>query len=303
MVRLGLFLPTPYRSYDRVQSAIWIRALQMIEPLRAQGCDVSLNNPFRRYDVAIYHRGMLRKSVAVVRFLRHIAERVYWDTCVDYFDRHEAADREHVESARAIAAIVDGICVPTANIADSARRFNDNVFVMPDPIDLQHFHTVKTDINWGEPIFGWSGVACKAGSLGNFAGFLDGRTRIIAETPPTLPFGYAFERWRHADFPGALARCDVAFLPRTLGSTYTVNNSSFKALVFAVLGLPIIANRLPSYALLAEDYDAIAFLEDHGGNPEAAYAALRQRNREPDLVRRAYDRFLWAKRLAEWCRG
>lgn len=302
-MRIGLFVPTLRRDYDRVQSAIWIRALQMVEPLRALGHDVSVNNPFRRYDVAIYHRGMLRRSVAFVRFLRRIAGRVYWDTCVDYFEPHEAADREHVDSARAIARIADGVCVPTVGIAESARLFSDNVFIMPDPVDLQHFAQLKSNVDWDNPVFGWSGVAVKAAPLDAYAALLDGRTRIIAEMPPALSFRYEFERWHHQSFPAALRRCDVAFLPRTLESTYTINNSSFKALVFAVLGIPIIANRLPSYQVMAQDYDGIAFLEDFAGDPNAALAALRRRSLDPVRVRQAYDRFVWAERLAGWCRG
>lgn len=302
-MRIGLFVPTLRRGYDHVQSAIWIRALQMIEPLRALGHDVSVNNPLRRYDAAIYHRGMLRRSVGVVRFLKHVADRVYWDTCVDYFEPHEAADQEHVDSSRAIAGIADGICVPTVGIADSARRFNDNVFIMPDPVDLQHFAQLKPSINWKNPVFGWSGVAVKAPPLDAYATLLDGRIRIIAEKPPALSFRYEFERWHHKSFPAALRRCDIAFLPRILESTYTINNSSFKALVFAVLGIPIIANRLPSYQVMAQDYNGIVFLEDFVGDAEVALAALRQRNLDPTQVRQAYDRFVWAERLAGWCCG
>lgn len=302
-MRIGLFIPTWRRDYDRVQSAIWIRALQMVEPLRALGHDVSVNNPLRRYDVAIYHRGMLRKSVKVVRLLRHIADRVYWDTCVDYFVPHEAAGEEHVESSRAIAGIVDGICVTTAGIAESARQYNDNVFIMPDPIDLTHFGPIKSDIDWDSPVFGWSGVAAKAMSLDPYATLLEGRTRIIAEKRPELSFAYEFERWSYATFPAALDRCDIGFLPRTLDSTYTVNNSSFKALVFAVLGIPIVASRLPSYQLMSKDYDGIVFLEDFGGDAGAALVEARRRDLDPTRVRQAYDRFAWAERLADWYHG
>jgi hypothetical protein len=302
-MRIGLFVPTPRRDYNRVQSAIWIRAFQMAEPLRALGHDVSINNPFRRYDVAIYHRGMKWKSVFFIRFLKLIAKRVYWDTCVDYFQEHEAATNEMVASSRKIARIADGVCVPSEGIADSARRHSDNVFVMPDPIDLQHFTEVKKSVCWDEPVFGWSGVSVKAGSLDDYAAVLDGRTRIISDSPPALSFRYEFERWSYADFPAALGRCDVAFLPRTLDSTYTINNSSFKALVFAVLGIPIIANRLPSYDVLSQHYDGIVFLEDYGGDAIAALGALRERSLDVARVRRAYDRFMWGDRLSSWCRG
>lgn len=301
--RLGIFVPTPYRDYDRVQSAIWIRALQMLEPMRAAGWDVSLNNPFKRYDVAIYHRGMQRRSVGFVRFLKHIAHRVYWDTCVDYFDEHEASSPLQVSCARQIAGLVDGVCVPTLGIAKSAERFSNNVFVMPDPVNLSHFSARKTQVNLDSPIIGWSGVAKKAAFLATYADFLDGRTLIISESPPDLPFKYDFLRWRYASFPVDLLKCDVAFLPRTLDSSYTVNNSSFKALVFAVLGIPVIASALPSYREMAEDFGATAFLEDFLEVPGRALESLSHKDANPERVRQTYDRYLWASRLTEWING
>lgn len=302
-MRLGIFIPSLSRDYDRVQSALWIRALQMIGPLRAAGCEVHLNNPFRRYDAAIYHRGMRRRSLRFVRFLRTIARRVYWDTCVDYFDPHEAADAEQVACAREIARLADGVCVTTEGIARSARRFSPNVFVMPDPVDCDHFQPREARPNLDSPVFGWSGVACKAKFLTPYAAFLDGRTIIVSETRPDLPFRYDFFRWRHRSFPADLMRCDAAFLPRTLESTYTANNSSFKALAYAALGIPVIASRLPSYELLARDFAAMAFLEDHGDDPDAALIALRGRDADPEAVRAAYDRRTWAPRLAAWLGG
>lgn len=302
-MRLGVFIPTPYRDYDRVQSAIWIRALQMLEPLRKQGWSVSVNNPFRRYDVAIYHRGMQTRSLYFMRFLRTIADRVYWDTCVDYFDEHEASNALQVECARAIATIADGVCVPTDGIAQSAARFNRNVFVMPDPVDLAHFSGRKQQPNLDAPVIGWSGVAKKAEFLKPYAEFLDGRTLIVSETPPVLSFKYEFRRWRYDSFPGDLLDCDLAFLPRTLDSSYTANNSSFKALVFAILGIPIVASSLPSYLEMARHFDAVAFLEDFGDSPQRAVDTLKLRSADPQEVRMSFDRYLWASHLSRWFDG
>lgn len=299
-MRLGIFIPTPFRNYDRVQSAIWIRGLQLVDCLRADGIDVSVNNPFRTYDAAIYHRGMRRNSVRFLRYLRQIAGRVYWDTCVDYFDRHEAASAEQVKCAQIIASLVDGLCVPTEGIASSARRYSRNVFVMPDPIDTSHFESFKEDINWSRPRMGWSGVACKAHFLNQYAGFLNDRTLIVSEERPSLSFRHQFIQWNYQSFPTTLLSCDIGFLPRALNSTYTINNSSFKALVFASLGIPIIADRLPSYEILAKDYPAVAFLDDYNYDPQKALDALRVADRDPRRVRHSYDRNLWARRLMEW---
>ena len=299
-MRIGIFVPTPYRDYNSVQSAIWIRALQMIEPMREAGWDVSLNNLFKRYDVVIYHRGMQRRSVEFVRFLRHISRKVYWDTCVDYFDQHEASNAVQVACARKIASMVDGVCVASQGIGKSAARFNDNVFVMPDPIDQVHFSGRKDPVNLDSPIIGWSGVAKKAAFLAPYSDFLDGRTLIISEHPPVLPFKFDFVRWTHAAFPADLLKCDLAFLPRTLDSSYTQNNSSFKALVFAALGIPIIASSLPSYLEMSETFEAVAFLEDFEDSPKRALESLKQVSTDPADVRQAYDRFLWTTRLLEW---
>ena len=299
-MRLGIFIPTPFRSYDRVQSAIWIRALQLIPCLKARGVDVSVNNPFRRYDVAIYHRGMLHNSLRFIKFLRLISKRVYWDTCVDYFVTHGASSPRQVHASRGIASIVDGICVPTEGIANSGRQFCDNIFVMPDTLDLDHFREYKKNVNFDAPIFSWSGVSVKASFLGRYSEFLDDRMVIISEKPPRLPFRYRFVPWMYETFPSALIEADVAFLPRTLDSSYNINNSSFKALVYAVSGLPVISNRLPSYELLAKDYSGMSFLEDFDESPQAALEALRFKTFDCTKVRKAYDRSLWAERLINW---
>ena len=299
-MRLGIFIPTPFRKYDRVQSAIWIRALQLVSCFKALGIDVSVNNPFRKYDVAIYHRGMRGNSLRFIKFLRFISKRVYWDTCVNYFQIHEASNTRQVRSSRRIASIVDGICVPTEGIAHSARQFCENIFVMPDPLDLVHFSGHKKNVNLDNPVFSWSGVSVKASFLGRYSEFLDDRMVIISEKPPRLPFRYRFVPWMYETFPSALIEADVAFLPRTLDSSYNINNSSFKALVYAVSGLPVISNRLPSYELLAKDYSGMSFLEDFDESPQAALEALRFKTFDCTKVRKAYDRSLWAERLINW---
>ncbi|MDG1143505.1 MAG: hypothetical protein P8N92_02500, partial [Burkholderiales bacterium] len=75
---------------------------------------------------------------------------------------------------------------------------------------------------------------------------------------------------------------------------------SFKALVYAAIGVPIISNRLPSYELLAEDYPGISFLEDFNDAPQAALENLRSKTFDCTKVRQKYDRALWAERLLNW---
>ena len=298
-MRIGLFIPTPYRNYDKVQSAIWIRALQIIEPLKSMGAIVSINNPFCYYDAVIYHRGMRKKSYWLIRFLRLISKRVYWDTCVDYFYEHEASSYEQVFYARKISTYVDGIIVPTDGIAKSAKQFNKNIFIMPDPVDPK-LSFRKKKINFHEPIIGWSGVSVKAFPLNLFCKFLDNRTLIISEKKPYVNFNYSFKKWSFTTFSKDLLCIDIAFLPRILNSSYTMNNTSFKALVFAILGIPIIAHRLPSYEKLSKYYDGIVFLEDFNNNPWKAIEELKKRSFNPSKVLNKYSIQTQSRRLLNW---
>ena len=124
--------------------------------------------------------------------------------------------------------------------------------------------------------------------LDRYAQFLDGRCLIISNDKPNLTFNYTFKKWTYEDFVDSLLLCDVGFLPRTLESSYTINNSSFKALVFAVLGLPIIANQLPSYQELSNSYHSISFLENHNYCPVSALSSLKSMSNSVSVVRQSY---------------
>jgi hypothetical protein len=266
---------------------------------RDLGVDVRINQPFRRYDIAIYFRGMRKRDYWRVRMLRLISRRVYWDTVVDYYDRHEAAAPDQVEYARKISSFTDGVICVTETIAKSGRRFNPNVFVMPDPLDLEHFSFRKEAINWDRPIYIWSGVSKKAHFLEDYRERINGRTRLITETEVPLSFRYEFVRWRYETFPQEAARGDIALLPRKLDSSYNLGHAAFKALPFVAAGVPVLANKIPSYVELAKYYDAIVFLEDHP-DFDSAFRELRMRNRDPARAREFYSCETWANRMVEY---
>lgn len=53
-MRLGLFVPTFIKDFNRVSASIWIRAYQMIPYLWKLGVNVHVNNPFLPHEIPMY---------------------------------------------------------------------------------------------------------------------------------------------------------------------------------------------------------------------------------------------------------
>ena len=138
-VNIGIFVPTIKRDYNKVTSAFWIRAFQLVKSYENLGAKVHINNPFLEYDVAIFYRGVNRKSYLAIRFLKKKARKVYWDTCVNYYTNNEASSDKHLLYAKKISKIVDGVIVSSEEIGKFASLYNDNVYCMPDPVNINHF--------------------------------------------------------------------------------------------------------------------------------------------------------------------
>lgn len=276
--KLGLFLPEVSDDYNKVSASIWIRALQMVKHYKNFGFDVSINKPLRFYDIAIVYRLANKKNFFLCKALRRTSEKVYFDSVVNYFVEHSGSNAEQVYYQKKIAETCDGIICSTENIASSAKHYNNNIHIMDDPIDTTYFHCQKSKINYSNPIFGWSGVAKKAHFLNKYSSIIDNKTILICDDKihnQKIDFRFEYIPWKYETFPESLLQCDIAFLPRTYSNDpYNLGHSSFKALVFAISGIPIIANRLPSYEKLALQYDSIVFLEDHSDDIESCINIL-----------------------------
>ncbi|MFB6317384.1 hypothetical protein [Saccharicrinis sp. FJH54] len=285
-MKLGLFFPKKTTDFNKAAASHWIRVLQMEKYYKELGIEVYINKPFKTYDFAIFFRKPKPKYYRFMQYLRFISRNIYFDTCINIFDEHEEINSKRLEAAHKIAAICDGIICASDKIAEKAAPHAKSVFVMDDPVDFEHFNKVKEKINFDNPIFGWSGVPHKAIYLNKYKEVIDGRTRLITKDyikDVPLEFKYEFIDWDYNSFPEALLKCDIGFLPRDIDEAYNSGHSSHKALVFASLGIPVIANKIPSYVKLAGYYDGIVFLEDFNDDVEACINELKKR--DPDISR------------------
>ena len=302
-LKIGLFVTSLEKDYNKTPASYWIRILQMMEYYRETGARVYLNNYFHSYDVAIIFRKAKRKYYYILRYLKIISNKVYFDTCINIFDLHEEIGPDRLKYAKKIAKVADGIICASHKIAEYARPYSQSVYVMEDPVDLRHFSGIKTNVNYDSPVFGWSGVGLKSVFLNRFAKEISGRMILISEpgiNKVQLDFDYKYIPWNYQTFPSDILKCDIALLPRDYNDPYNDSHSSFKALIFAVHGIPVIASKVPSYVEMAKYYEGIVFLEDYNFDLHACMNALRGLNLDVSRVREHYSCASQAEGLIEY---
>ncbi len=291
-MRIGLFVTSLNTDYNKTPASYWIRILQMMEYYRDLGADVHLNNYFRKYDAAIVFRKSKPKYYRIIQYLKLISKKVYFDTCINIFSMHEEIDELRLKYAKKIAQTADGLICASNRIGEYAKPYAKSIYVMEDPLNTRHFSGFKDYVNFDNPVFGWSGVGAKSVYLNSFAGEISDNIIIISEPQINrvkLNFKYEYIPWNYESFPQDILKCDIALLPRDYSDSYNDSHSSFKALVFAASGIPVIASKVPSYTDLAKYYDAIVFLEDFDNSPGKCIEALRSRSRDPRRVRDHYS--------------
>lgn len=287
-LRIGLFVTSLEKDYNNTSASYWIRILQMIDYYEKLGVEVHLNNYFRRYDAAIVFRKSKPTYYHIIRYLKLWSKSVYFDTCINIFSTHEEISEERLKYVHKIAKVTNGVICASHRIAEHAKPYANSVYIMEDPVNLKHFSHQKQNINFSNPIFGWSGVGAKSVFLNRYANDISGRIIIISEPQiekVTLNFKFEYMRWQYETFLSDLLMCDIAILPRDYNDPYNDSHSSFKALVFASIGIPIIASKVPSYVELSKFYDGIVFLEDFKNSINDCITELKTRSMDTTDVR------------------
>lgn len=291
-LKLGLFFTNTDRDYNKSAASTWIRIWQMIDAYEKEGVEVSLNNFFKTYDVAIVFRKSKPKYYYILRYLKLISKTVYFDTCINLFEKSWEISDKRLKCAHKIAKAADGIICASKQIARFSEPHANSVYSMEDPVNLEYFSEIKKDINLDNPVFGWGGVAKKSKYLNQYKEAINGRIHIISEESikmEDLQFEYEFSKWQYETFNKELLKCDIALLPRDISSSYNQGHSAFKALVYAVSGIPIIADKVPSYVDMSAYYDGIVFLDEYDNDINKCIEELKNRSIDTSRVRDHYS--------------
>ena len=127
---------------------------QLVNCYKSLGYEVSVNNVFKRYDYVIYFRGTSQKDFVFIKLLKKLSKKVYWDTCVNYFEKHYSNKFQQVQYAKRIAKTVDGIIVPSEPLYQIAIEHNQNVHIMHDAVDVDVIPQTERPLNLENPRFG-----------------------------------------------------------------------------------------------------------------------------------------------------
>ena len=75
---------------------------------------------FKTYDVAVLFRKSKRKYYYILRYLKMISGKVYFDTCINIFEENEEISSERAEYAKKIGKHSNGIITASHYLADAS---------------------------------------------------------------------------------------------------------------------------------------------------------------------------------------
>jgi glycosyltransferase involved in cell wall biosynthesis len=157
-----------------------------------------------------------------------------------------ALHREHVvqDILRHAAAVIAG----NGFLAEYARRFNQNVMVIPSAIDLQRYPPqLKTAAMnaGGQPVIGWIGSRTTLpylGALRRVFEKLQVIPRVIASgDPAVLGFAVDFRSWRLESELVELTQVDIGIAPLP-DTAWEQGKCGVKLLQFMACGIPVVAS-------------------------------------------------------------
>ena len=271
-IHVSWFLPVQHRDYNRMPASVWIRCLQLLPYLQAQGVQSLINHSDSDTQIAAFVRFQDDDAYNIALRQKAAGRKVIFDLCVNYFDETGylgtgyGTPKERVIEAKRMVEIADVVTCASETIARRAREFHHHVICLADSIDLQHFHYTKAADDFLRPTLRaiWSGIAEKAYELEPILPLLRQHNielTLITNAPPKLTlqrwFGrqrmpYHFFPWAYDTFPANLLEGEICVSYRAVDTPYNQGHSFFKIGVFMAQGIPAIASPVPSYQELLD---------------------------------------------------
>jgi glycosyltransferase involved in cell wall biosynthesis len=209
----------------------------------------------RRYDAVWISRGMLVAGPAVMeRILARVGPPVVFDfDDAIWIPRTMEANRfwaplkfagRTATLCRKAAAVIAG----NDNLADYARSYNENVWVIPSTVDTDRYQPRSHDAHDGPLIVGWSGSPTTVwhlelirGALRRLAERLPIEIRVIGAEweADTLPV--VMRRWSPETEIQDLRSFDIGVMP-LYDDPFVRGKGAMKALLYMGVGVPAVAS-------------------------------------------------------------
>lgn len=266
-MRLGWFVPLHrnLKDYNRVLASVWIRCLQLIEPLHTIGYESVINQPWSPMDVAIFLRVQGVWAQRLQRFLQRRGVKTVFSVIVNYYEqegnmpsRDYSVSADQIKNCITMTKRADAVITASRFLMTRGQQYNPNVVYIPDTVTRKHFRLTKpiSDFNQSPLRLIWAGHGSKAHFIDRINETLQDlplQLTIIADHPPHLKVPFNFVKWRYETFPEEIIRGDICISPRVLDNSYDRGHSNFKIMVFLAQGVPALVSPQDSYVEVVRD--------------------------------------------------
>ena len=145
-------------------------------------------------------------------------------------------------------------------LADFARKYNDNVQIIPTTIDLQHHHNLETDQTKRPVVIGWTGTHTTMRYIKEIIPVLqqlekdhDFEFHVISNEKPDFKLkSLRFIPWKKETEIKDLARIQIGVMP-LVEDQWSAGKCGFKALQYMALGIPTLLSPVGVNKDIVED--------------------------------------------------
>lgn len=256
--RIRAMLPAHYLARTGVQSTI--------VPPNGEG----------RYDCVVFQKAYGKRELGLAEAWKAQGVRLIFDLCDNHFynPTDDAAIEQRIGRLRRMVDLVDAVTVSSPEIAKLIAP--TPTFQVDDTLELLPFTAMAERLGWplrrarrrfGRPVrliwHGRSGQEDWGSGLTPVKNLVPELERLHAKLPLTLTimsnaprtfkrsvggagFPTRFVPWRPKTFAPVIARHDICLLPIERNQ-FTVCKTNNRARAALVLGVPVIADEIPSY--------------------------------------------------------
>lgn len=257
---------------DEMWACAWYRCHVPGVELHRRGHDVVLHEDVRSLssrtpDVLVIQSLSSPEIYREVERLRAAGTFIVYDIDDDPFALHPENpgfgfwSQTHVQDmfVRLLRAS-DAVTTTTPELAENLQRFNSNVIVLPNMLPSEYWPSERPPIRDETPlVVGWAGSTSHAPDIREIedvlSQILDRHESVEVHVAGALPqwFHRIHPRLRFLQpvrieqYPQLIAGFDIALAPLA-DSRFNRAKSDLKAVEYGMLGLPVVASKMPSYS-------------------------------------------------------
>src|SRR5437867_1706256 len=212
----------------------------------------------RNYDVVLIHRAACIIGPAILeRLIAALGRPIIYDFDDAIFVLHTTdANRRFAwlkfpRKTASICRISRHVVVGNSYLADYARRYNQNVTIVPTSVDIDRYQPREKDRTNGRFVVGWTGsstsqtylemfvpVLRKLVALGNI------ELRVHSDREPVLPgVPYEWRAWSAENEVEELAQFDIGIMPMP-DEEFALGKCAMKALLYMAMGIPAVCSAI-----------------------------------------------------------